>query len=76
MKKETRAIEEELKGKMPILTAKSSSVDRGGGRGWPPIVMPSMQNTLFLLLFETNFCSKSENTSLIVNKNRTALTLN
>ena len=31
IKKETKAIEEELKGKMRILTAKSSSVDRSGG---------------------------------------------
>ena len=60
IKKEIRAIEKELKGKMPILTAKSSSIDRGGGRGWPPIVMPSMQNTLFLLLLRPIFALKAK----------------
>ena len=61
IKKETRAIEEEVKGKMPILTAESSSVAIWGGGFGLPIGMQSMQNTLFLLLFETNFCTESEN---------------
>ena len=50
------------------------------GRGFGlPIGMQSMQNTLFLLLFETNFCTKSENTPTpsigISNENVTTLTL-
>ena len=61
IKKKTRAIEEELKGKMPILTAESSSAAMWGRGLGLPIGMQSMQNTLFLLLFETNFCAKSEN---------------
>ena len=77
IKKETRAIEEELKGKMPILTAESSSVAIWGGGFGLPIGMQSMQNTLFLLLFETNFCTKSENIPPIgiSNENVTTLTL-
>ena len=46
---------------MPILTAENSGVAMWGGGFGLPIGMQSMQNTLFLLLFETNFCSKSEN---------------
>ena len=77
IKKETRAIEEELKGKMPILTAESNSVALWGGGFGLPIGMQSMQNTLFSLLFETNFCAKSENIPPIgiSNENVTTLTL-
>ena len=59
-------------------TAKSSSVDHGGGgEVGPPHWLQSMQKTLFLLLLETNFCSKSKNNppTGIGNKNVTALTM-
>ena len=62
---------------MPILTAESSSVAIWGGGFGLPIGMQSIQNTLFLLLFETNFCTKSENIPPIgiSNENVTTLTL-
>ena len=60
IKKETRAIEEELKGKMPILTAESSSVAKWGGGIGLPIGMQSMQNTLFLLLLRPIFALKAK----------------
>ena len=60
IKKETRAIEKELKGKMPILTAESSSVAIWGGGFGLPIGMQSMQNTLFLLLLRPIFALKAK----------------
>ena len=62
---------------MPILTAESSSVAICGGGFGLPIGMQSMQNTLFLLLFETNFRTKSKNIPPIgiSNENVTTLTL-
>ena len=62
---------------MPILTAENSGVAMWGGGIGLPIGMQSMQNTLFLLLFDTNFCTKSENIPLIgiSNENVTTLTL-
>ena len=63
---------------MPILTAENSGVAIWGGGFGLLIGKQSMQNTLFLLLFETNFCSKSENIPPIgiSNENVTTLTLN
>ena len=80
IKKGTRAIEEELKGKMPILTAKSIDVarGRGGERGdLAPHWHAEYAKYPVFITFETNFCSKSKNTPphVIGNKNVTALTL-
>ena len=80
IKKERRAIEEELKGKMLIFTAKSSSVDTAGGGGGggvgPPLAAEYAKDPVFIT-FQTNFCSKSKNNppTGIGNKNVTALTL-
>ena len=62
---------------MPILTAESSSVSIWGGGFGLLIGMQIMQNTLLLLLFETNFCTKSENIppTGISDENVTTLTL-
>ena len=60
---------------MPILTSKSSSVAIWGGGFGLPIRMQSMQNTLFLLLFETNFCTRSENIPPIGISNKIVTTL-
>ena len=59
---------------MPILTAKSSCVARGGGEGE---FGSSLACRVCKIPYKTNFCSKSKNSLPLVidNKNVTALTL-
>ena len=68
-----------LKGKMPILTAKSSSVAGGGGGRvvWSFYWHAEYAKHPAFITFETNVCSKSKNSPPIVtgNKNVTALAL-
>ena len=75
IKKETRAIEEELKDKMPILTAKSQR--RRGEGGLASHWHAEYAKYPVFITFETSFYSKSKNSPPIVigNKNVTALTL-